>query len=262
MAEYSTSIDIDAPAEVVFDHLTTPEGMTAWMGQHAELQPVPGGLFAVDINGSPIRGRYVEVDPPRRLVVTWGLAGSDEFPVGSSRVEFTLTPIAAGTRLRLVHADLPEARRSGYGIGWAHFLDRLRTAAAGGDAGPDPFAASTPQELFDVLAAEQLREPGVHMGRALRKDVLQVGGKTFAFATRDRLVVKLPADTATAMVAAGEAARFESGGRPTREWVMVPVPTMPAGHERCRELVAQARRYVETLVAATASPRKTRRADR
>lgn len=247
MAEYSTSIDIEAPADVVFDHLTTPEGMVAWMGQHAELDPVAGGGFAVDINGTPIRGEYVEVDPPRRLVVTWGVAGSADFPAGSSRVELTLTPTASGTRLSLVHADLPEQKHDGYAVGWAHFLDRLQTAAAGGEPGPDPFAAATPRELFDVLAAEQLREPGVRMGRALRKEVLQVGGKTFAFATRDRLVVKLPADVAAAMVATGEAVPFESGGRPTREWVGVPVPTMPAGHVRCRELVANARRYVETL---------------
>jgi hypothetical protein len=77
-----------------------------------------------------------------------------------------------------------------------------------------------------------------------------VDGKSFAFATRDRLVVKLPADVAAAMVAAGEAVPFESGGRPTREWVKVPVPTMPSGHERCRELVVSARRYVETLTQA------------
>jgi hypothetical protein len=176
-------------------------------------------------------------------------------------VEFTLTPTAGGTRLQLVHSDLPARKREGYAAGWTHFLDRLRTAAAGGDPGPDPVAATTPRELFDVLAAEQLREPGVRMGsslptppapppaipQALRKDVLQVRGKTFAFATRDRLVVKLPADVAAAMVAAGEATPFESGGRPTREWVGVPLPTMPVGHLRCRELVTKARRYVEAL---------------
>jgi uncharacterized protein YndB with AHSA1/START domain len=252
MADYSSSIDIDAPAEVVFDHLTTAEGMTAWMGQHAELDPVAGGEFAVDINGTPIRGSYVEVDPPRRLVVTWGVAGSDDFPVGSSRVEFTLTPTAGGTRLQLVHTDLPEPKRAGYASGWVHFLDRLHTVATGGDPGPDTFAATTPRELFDALAAEQLRLPGVRMGRAMRKDVLQVGGKTFAFVTRDRLVVKLPAEVAAAMVSAGEAVPFESGGRPTREWVKVPVPTLWSGRQRCRELVANARRYVETL---TITPR-------
>src|SRR5262249_51597237 len=40
MAEYATSIDIDAPPDVVFSHLVTVEGMLAWMGQHARLEPV------------------------------------------------------------------------------------------------------------------------------------------------------------------------------------------------------------------------------
>jgi uncharacterized protein YndB with AHSA1/START domain len=142
MADYSTSIDIEAPADVVFEHLTTAEGMVAWMGQHAELEPVPGGQFCVDISGTPIRGSYAEVDPPHRLVVTWGVAGSDEFPAGSSRVEFTLTPTADGTHLHLVHTDLPEPKRDGYAAGWASYLDRLRTAARGADPGPDLFAIS------------------------------------------------------------------------------------------------------------------------
>lgn len=137
MADYSTSVDIEAPAEIVFAHLTTADGMVAWMGRHATLNPVSGGEFSVDIDGTPIRGRFVEVDPPRRVVVTWGVAGSDEFPAGSSQVEFTLTPIDGGTRLDLVHTALPESKAAGYAAGWAHFLGRLWTVAAGRDPGPD-----------------------------------------------------------------------------------------------------------------------------
>ena len=64
-------------------------------GQHAELDPTPGGVFAVDIDGHPVRGEYVEVDPPHRVVVTWGLLGSEQLPAGSSRVEFRLTAVGA-----------------------------------------------------------------------------------------------------------------------------------------------------------------------
>jgi uncharacterized protein YndB with AHSA1/START domain len=247
MADYSTSVDIQAPAEVVFDHLTTPAGMVAWMGQHAELHPEPGGRFSVDINGTPIRGSYLTVDRPHRLVVSWGVAGDGKFPPGSSRVEFTLTPTTDGTRLELVHSGLPESKTAGYASGWRHFLDRLRVVAGGGDPGPDPLVTATPAELFDQLVAEHLGEPHVRMGRALRKDVLQVNGKTAAFVTRDRLVVKLPAPVAAAMVTAGQAVAFESGGRPTREWVSVPAPTMPAGLDRWRQLIADARAYIEEL---------------
>lgn len=71
MAEYASSIEIGAPPATVFDYLTTNEGMTAWMGQHADLEPHPGGGFAVDIAGHAIRGRYLHVDRPTRVVVSW-----------------------------------------------------------------------------------------------------------------------------------------------------------------------------------------------
>ena len=125
MPELATSIDIEASPEIVFDHLVTREGMLAWLGQHAELDATPGGVFAVDIDGNPIRGEYVEVDRPHRVVVTWGLLGSDELPVGSSRVEFRLTPIATGTRLDLTHTELPEAEVQNHVTGWTHFLGQL-----------------------------------------------------------------------------------------------------------------------------------------
>jgi uncharacterized protein YndB with AHSA1/START domain len=140
MPEYATSIDIEAPPEVVFAHLVTPERMVTWMGQHAELEPVPGGGFAVDINGVLVRGEYLEVDPPHRVVVSWGMAGTEDLPPGASRVEFTLTRTKAGTTLDLVHTGLPDTRMSGHAQGWTHYLDRLRTVLRGIDPGPDGWA--------------------------------------------------------------------------------------------------------------------------
>jgi uncharacterized protein YndB with AHSA1/START domain len=140
MPEYVTSIEIDAPPEVVFAHLVTPERMVTWMGQHAELDPRPGGGFAVDINGALVRGEYLEVDPPRRVVVSWGMAGAQDLPPGSSRVEFTLIRTATGTTLNLAHTRLPETRMSTHGEGWTHYLDRLRVVLRGLDPGPDSWA--------------------------------------------------------------------------------------------------------------------------
>jgi hypothetical protein len=48
-----------------------------------------------------------------------------------SRVTFTLTPIASGTRVELLHADLPDVRVAGHVDGWTHFLPRLTSAAEG-----------------------------------------------------------------------------------------------------------------------------------
>jgi uncharacterized protein YndB with AHSA1/START domain len=127
--EFATSIDIEASPEIVFEHLVTREGMLAWIGQHAELDATPGGVFAVDIGGNPIRGEYVEVDPPKVVVVTWGVLGNDLLPAGSSRVEFRLTPIATGTRLDLTHTGLPDVEVPKHAEGWEYFVPRLAEAA-------------------------------------------------------------------------------------------------------------------------------------
>ncbi|MEP6479638.1 MAG: SRPBCC domain-containing protein [Rhodoglobus sp.] len=137
MAEYSTSIEIEATPEEVFDYLVTPAGLTAWMGEHATLEPHAGGAFQVDIAGSPIRGHFLEVVRPHHVVVSWGLAGSSEFAPGSSRVSFTLNPTARGTTVDLVHSDLPDLRVAGHVEGWAHFLPRLALATRGQTLGVD-----------------------------------------------------------------------------------------------------------------------------
>ena len=135
MAEFTTSIDIEAPPEIVFDHLVTVDGMLAWMGQSAELDARPGGTFSVDIDGNPIRGEYVVVDPHTRVVVTWGLLGSDLLPVGSTTVEFLLTPIGSGTRVELIHSELPDEQVPPHAEGWPHFIGILaERARRGADA--------------------------------------------------------------------------------------------------------------------------------
>lgn len=101
VADFATSIAIEAPPEVVFAHLVTAEGMIAWLGQHAELHATPRGVLAVDIDGTPVRGEYLEIDPPHAVAISWGVVGNDLPPAGSSRVEFRLTPTAPGTRLDL-----------------------------------------------------------------------------------------------------------------------------------------------------------------
>ena len=67
---FATELDLPAPIEEVFRHLTDPVAMTRWMGQHATLEPTAGGAFELDINGVPVRGHYLEIEPPRRVLVS------------------------------------------------------------------------------------------------------------------------------------------------------------------------------------------------
>jgi uncharacterized protein YndB with AHSA1/START domain len=140
MSEHRTSIDIEAPPDLVFEYLVTDAGMTSWMGQWASLDPVPGGEFAVDIAGYPVRGMFLEVDRPRRVTVSWGFAGNESLPPGASTVSFELTPISAGTRVDVVHTDLPADDVPGHIKGWTHFLPRLARTAIGEQLAPDTWS--------------------------------------------------------------------------------------------------------------------------
>jgi uncharacterized protein YndB with AHSA1/START domain len=140
----TTSVHIDAEPERVFDYFTKPEAILRWMGDYAVLDPVPGGQFTLDINGVPVRGRYLAVDRPHRLLISWGHAGSDRLPPGASTLEVILTPRDRGTTVTVVHSGLPALEARQHRLGWAHFLERLVAAAGGGDPGPDPWAAVPP----------------------------------------------------------------------------------------------------------------------
>jgi len=133
----AAQIHIDADPALVFDYFTKPEAMVRWMGEFAHLDATPGGEFKVDVRGAPVRGRYLELDPPHRLVIAWGYAGSDRHPPGASTVEVRLIADAGGTRVEVEHRDLPAEETPGHTTGWRHYLDRLRVAAAGRDPGKD-----------------------------------------------------------------------------------------------------------------------------
>lgn len=124
-------IRIGARPETVFSFFTDPGKMTRWKGTLATLDPRPGGTYRVVVTESAVaRGEFVELDPPRRLVFTWGWEGEGQMvPPGSSTVEVTLTADGDGTILRLVHRGLPSEQRTGHGEGWDHFLPRLAAAA-------------------------------------------------------------------------------------------------------------------------------------
>ena len=136
-------VRIAASPETVFDFFTDPDKMIQWMGRSAELDPVPGGSLRCDINGRHVAsGSYVELDPPRRIVFTWGWEGEDATVApGESTVEVNLVPDGGGTQLRLVHRDLPNAESAErHSYGWSHYTQRLSAAAAGEDPGADAWA--------------------------------------------------------------------------------------------------------------------------
>jgi uncharacterized protein YndB with AHSA1/START domain len=126
-------IRVRARPETVFSFWTDPSKMARWMGREVRLDPRPGGELRIDYNGSDIaRGAFVEVDPPRRIVLTWGWeAPGDPTPPGASTVDVEFVPDGDGTIVRLRHSGLATEAIDGHAEGWDHFLERLAEAVAG-----------------------------------------------------------------------------------------------------------------------------------
>jgi uncharacterized protein YndB with AHSA1/START domain len=103
----------------------------------------PGTVFAFFTDPAKMvhmSGEFVEVDPHRRIALTWGW--EEELlalPPQSTAVEVSLTPDGKDTILRLTHRRLPADAVEFHRLGWEHYLPRLMIAASGGNPGPDPW---------------------------------------------------------------------------------------------------------------------------
>jgi uncharacterized protein YndB with AHSA1/START domain len=138
-------VAIAASPETVWQFLVDPAKAVLWMGERATFDPRPGGAWTVDVTPrNRASGEFVELDPPHRLVYTFGWDPTGEetnaVPPGSSTIEIELTADGDGTILHFTHRDLPSAKSTeSHAHGWGHYLDRLAVVAAGGDPGRDPW---------------------------------------------------------------------------------------------------------------------------
>jgi len=128
---------IRARPQIVFDAVTTAEGITHWWGPDAgpvlvaESDPRVGGRYRVrfrrmlDSTEYESSGEFLEIVRPVRVVMSWRWKGGLPDP-GESRVEITLKAVPDGTELTFVHSQLhdEEAGRS-HKEGWAGALDKL-----------------------------------------------------------------------------------------------------------------------------------------
>ena len=130
---------IAARPALVFDAMTTPEGIGHWWGPddgpllNAETDVRVGGSFRVRfrmLDGSEHEstGRYLEVVKPERIVMSWRWIelGEPAEAGTESRIEIALRPIDGGTELTFTHAQLKtEQSRASHEQGWSGSLDKL-----------------------------------------------------------------------------------------------------------------------------------------
>lgn len=127
------TVRIAARPETVWSYWTDPARLAEWWGTDAEVLPEPGGLFRVVMESGPVmRGSFLELDPPNRLVFTFGWeqnAPGELLAPGTTRVEVTITPDGDESVLQLRHFEMPTTYAADHEKGWHLFVGERLPAA-------------------------------------------------------------------------------------------------------------------------------------
>ena len=122
---------IQAPPETVFRFFQDSERWAKWWGAGSTIDARPGGALFIRHPGNvESAGTVLALEPPRRIVFTYGFVSGDPIPAGSSRVTIDLQAHRGGTKLVLTH-DLPNAKvRDEHVQGWRFQLSLFANVVA------------------------------------------------------------------------------------------------------------------------------------
>lgn len=128
-------IEIEAPAERVFRALVDPAEIPRWWGaedayrvRQASVDLRVDGEYRLDAiradgRRDEVVGRFLEIDPPRRISYTWIPSFADD----ESVVTISLDPVDDRTRVRVEHTRIASREvAEGYRDGWTRILGWLR----------------------------------------------------------------------------------------------------------------------------------------
>lgn len=122
--------EVDADFDLVWNALTTAEGLASWYAVDATIEPVVGGTMTIDFGTGPnAMGSITELEPSRRLRLVYGGDGAPGVE------EWLIESDGAVTTVRLVHSlpvdegDTWDGTYPGIVRGWALFMGTLRFVA-------------------------------------------------------------------------------------------------------------------------------------
>lgn len=106
-----------APEDIYLGWLSSREH-SAFTGSPAEIDSRLGGKFTAW--DGYIQGTTLELEPYQRIVQSWR---TTEFPAGSpdSQLEVQLEAVEDGTKLTLIHTEIPDGQGQTYYSGWEDF---------------------------------------------------------------------------------------------------------------------------------------------
>lgn len=106
---------IPASPHAVYEAWMSSEGHTAMTGSDSTIEAREGAPY--EAGEGYITGRTILLEPDRRIVQTWRTSEfSDSDP--DSEIEVRLEPVEGGTRLRLLHRNVPDGQLQYEQGGW------------------------------------------------------------------------------------------------------------------------------------------------
>src|SRR5215470_8928902 len=121
-------ISICARRETVFRYFTDSARFARWWGEGSQIDARQGGAVLIRFpgGGPTVRGKVLDIDPPRQIAFTYllegGVPGAGPKEPVDSVVTITLDEVEQGTRLRLHHAFASAKLRDQHVQGWRHQL--------------------------------------------------------------------------------------------------------------------------------------------
>jgi uncharacterized protein YndB with AHSA1/START domain len=121
--EFTVSAVIPASPQNVYDAWLDSDGHTKMTGSPAHATANVGDSF--DAWDGYISGRNLELDPGRRIIQSWrGSTYKDSDD--DSQIEVTFEPVDGGTKVTLIHSNVPDDQAS-HQPGWeTHYFEPMR----------------------------------------------------------------------------------------------------------------------------------------
>ncbi|HSZ79318.1 MAG TPA: SRPBCC domain-containing protein [Chthoniobacterales bacterium] len=138
-----SEVDINAPADKVFQALTDPKQLMQWWNsdecttEFFEMDARRGGRWRFGTRNSKLnvngvsqfscQGEVLEFDPPRLLAYTW-IANWHDDKTRRTVVRWELTPTKDGTHVKVTHSGLAReaVARKDYSGGWPGVVEMLK----------------------------------------------------------------------------------------------------------------------------------------
>lgn len=125
------SVVIHAEPAVVFRFFEENDRWASWWGPGSTIEGKPRGRVLIrHAEGVDVVGEVIEIEPPDRIVFSYGFLDRRAEPAGESLVTIDLEPLGHSTRLHLAHEFNDAAARDEHVQGWRFQLSILANLVA------------------------------------------------------------------------------------------------------------------------------------